>query len=112
LKGVISDVWSLYADSQIFCIPSRFEGFGLVTVEAMMMGLPAVGFKECEGTNRIITDEAGILVDNMTATELARALKNLIQNQSFRLSLSNNTHEAIKEFNKETIIPKWVNLIG
>ena len=33
-----------YANAELFVIPSYFEGYGLVTAEALSAGLPCIGF--------------------------------------------------------------------
>jgi glycosyltransferase involved in cell wall biosynthesis len=40
--GFREDVVSAYAAMDVFALPSRDEGFGLVFLEAMAMGVPAV----------------------------------------------------------------------
>ncbi|MGP5514410.1 glycosyltransferase [Psychrobacter alimentarius] len=112
LRGVSGNVWELYADSQIFCIPSKFEGFGLVTVEALIAGLPSIGFSGCNGTNQIIKPSInGELVEDFTAESLANTLLELINNQAKREAYSKNASPSIERFNKSKIIPKWLHLI-
>ncbi len=48
----------LYETSDVFCMPSRFEPFGIVFVEAMLHGLP------CIGTDRFAMPE--IIADGKT----------------------------------------------
>ena len=50
------DKWSVYAESDLFILPSYSENFGVVIAEAMLMGLPVITTK---GTPWSVIDEAG-----------------------------------------------------
>lgn len=54
--GVSKDVKEFYRNSDLFLMNSIGEAFGLVTVEAMLSGLPVIAAK-CDGTSEIISDE-------------------------------------------------------
>ena len=114
LHGPTKNINSEYANSQIFCIPSLFEGFGLVTVEAMSLGLPCVGFASCPGTNRIIDDDHGRLVDcdDLNKVEaLAEQLKILILDSSLRDQLSAKAIKNAEDYFVENRISDWLKII-
>ena len=48
------NIYEEYLNADIFAFPSRVESFGMVLVEAMQYKLPVIGFKDCEGSRRLI----------------------------------------------------------
>ncbi len=87
LPGVTQDIAAEYRAADVFVLPSLYEAFGLVTVEAMSFGLPVVGFADCPGTNELIEDGvSGYLVvpGEDRAESLARALEHLLADPARR----------------------------
>lgn len=115
LRPPSSEIWDLYGTSRIFCIPSKFEGFGLVTAEAMACGAPAVGFLSCPGTNRIILDgQTGVLVDcpdEGKVEALADALSRLIRDPERCARFSAASYEAAENYFVENRIEDWLALV-
>jgi glycosyltransferase involved in cell wall biosynthesis len=63
--------------SHVLAVPSRYEGFGIVYLEGMSFGLPAVA-SQAGGATDVVTDgETGALVDPTDATAVAGALTRL-----------------------------------
>ena len=67
--------WLLHAHA--FVLPSHFEAFGVVLIEAMACGLPVIGTRS-GGPEYIVSDETGILVDRGDASALAKAMEKMI----------------------------------
>lgn len=107
-------IQQVYASAKILAMPSRHEGFGLVTVEAMACGLPVVGFADCEGTNEIVLPgENGVLVEpgEDRVRAFARALADLIEDESRRVQLGSTAPATTKRFDPDTVLDRWEKVI-
>lgn len=97
-----------YSDAQIYVLSSRWEGFGLVLVEAMAHGLPIVSSDI--PTSKEIMGDFGIYFKNGDIEELAKALE-----ESTRIAWQQSSEQAIhiaNSFDIRNIIGKWKNIIG
>ena len=97
-----------YSEAQIYVLSSRWEGFGLVLVEAMAHGLPIVSSDL--PTSKEIMGDFGLYYINGDVNGLARQLK-----QATQLDWATKSKEALKiaeRFNMETIIRQWHQLLG
>lgn len=72
------DLRAEYAACDLFALPSRKEGFGLVYLEAMTYGKPCLGAR-AGGTPEVITPAVGELVDYGNLFDLAAAVADLIR---------------------------------
>ena len=111
LHDSITDVNNIYQGSSIFTLPSRFEGFGLVIIEAMACGVPVVTF-DCENgpRNIISNNQDGILVKPFDVDEYADSLLRLIRDDQLRSQMGNRAHESSKRYLIEDIALQWKNL--
>ncbi len=62
----------VYLNHDIFLISSRYEGFGLVTLEAMECGLPVIGFDIPANKELITNGNNGFLVPCYNVLEYAK----------------------------------------
>lgn len=97
--------------ADIFVLPSDFEGFSLATAEAMSVGLPCIGFKDCGGVNELILHNITGFLTEKTPEDLAKHLEILINNAELRVKFGENSKERIQEFSPDIIWDKWENLI-
>lgn len=68
--GFKKNPYCLMKQSRLLCMTSKWEGFGLVAVEAMALGLPVIAFP-VGGLQNIVTDTCGKLCNNLTEYEAA-----------------------------------------
>lgn len=68
-----------YVAADVFCLPSRFEPWGLVVNEAIAMGTPAVVTDVCGVAADVHFAEAGLVVPPESPDQLARALDEAIE---------------------------------
>ena len=90
--GRVADeaLWELMAGSDLLVVPSSYEGFGIVYLEGMAFGLPAVA-TTAGAAREVITDGVnGCLVAPDDAAELARRLQPLLRDRALlrRMSLA------------------------
>lgn len=105
------NIYERYADASLFVFSSRFEGFGMVLLEAMATKLPAVSFACPCGPRDIISDgEDGILVENDNVLELADKICYLIENEDIRMDMARNAVEKAKLYSVDVIMKKWLDL--
>ncbi|MEM9038644.1 MAG: glycosyltransferase [Actinomycetota bacterium] len=108
------DIETVYSQAKILAMPSRYEGFGLVTAEAMAHGLPVVGFADCDGTNEIVVDDVnGVLVDSGAdrIAALADELSALMTDQSRRQRLASAGPGSVRSFHPDQVIDLWDEII-
>ena len=111
LNGAVKDINTEYADSSIFAFSSRFEGFGMVLVEAMACGLPCVSFDCSCGPKDIIDDgKNGFLINDFDINDFSEKLNFIIENQELRESMAHNALLSSKKYTIDEIGDKWKSL--
>lgn len=111
LNGPTADIQKEYVNSSVFAFSSRFEGFGMVLVEAMACGLPVVSFACPCGPKDIIKDgEDGLLVENGNVEAFAGSLSQLMQNPSLCQSMATAGKTNVQRFYMDQIAMRWKSL--
>ncbi|MGG0287555.1 glycosyltransferase family 4 protein [Peribacillus butanolivorans] len=98
--------------ASIYALSSRFEGFGMVIVEAMQCGVPVVSFDCPKGPSEIIShNEDGILVEDGNVEKFAESLMALMEDFETRKEFSEKGLESVKRFEIDNIGKIWEDII-
>jgi glycosyltransferase involved in cell wall biosynthesis len=101
-KGVVSgkDKENLFKESNIFLLPSMYEGLPISLIETMSFGIvPVVTNVGSIGT-LVKPGETGIFVNRHSAQDIADSIEKLINNKALMGRLSNNAREIVfRDFN-------------
>lgn len=108
--GQIENVRDLLISSDIFVMPSRYEGFGISCLEAASCGIPSVVYN-VEGLRDLIEDgENGILVEP-NPHAMATAIKGLIRNEKLRKRMGIRSRKRVlKYFNMQDSLEKLMKI--
>lgn len=105
------DIVTKYLESSMYVLSSRFEGFGMVLIEAMACGVPCVSFDCPFGPADIIqNNEDGIVVENGNETELAHAICSLIEDDNLRRKMGAKARQNVKRYLPENVMQNWDEL--
>ena len=92
------DLHLAYAVSHIFALPSQYESFGFVFLEAMAHGVPVIGVRT-GGVPEVIRDgETGFILDSWDDIRgLQKALEHLILDQSLRKEMGERARHSVQD---------------
>ena len=100
------DLVKFYNLADLFVYPSLYEGFGLPPLEAMACGCPVI-ISNTSSLPEVVGD-AGILVDPYDVEELAKAMYEVLKDESFRIELAKKGLERAKLFSwRKTAEETW-----
>ncbi|MBQ8657127.1 MAG: glycosyltransferase family 4 protein [Prevotella sp.] len=113
LNGRTQNIELEYQKSSLFVFSSRFEGFGMVLVEAMACGLPVVSFAcPCGPKDIVRNGEDGFLIENGNVEALAEAMSNMMSDREMRVTFSNQALKNVQRFQIEHIAETWKELFN
>jgi glycosyltransferase involved in cell wall biosynthesis len=101
------------ASASVFACTSRSEGFPMVLLEAMAVGLPMVAYDCPTGPSDIITDGVdGHVVPNGRTRLFVEALGGLMKDERRRRQFSTAALESVTRYRIDAIGARWEALIG
>lgn len=99
------------ANSSFFVCSSIYEGFGMIIIEAMSVGVPVVSFA-CQGPAEILIDgEDGFLVPERDVEALAEKMRLLIQDEDLRKKMGKRAQLSSEKFSNNAVADKLEGII-
>ena len=112
LLGPTRRLGEAFARASVFVLSSRFEGFGMVLVEAMGSGLAIASFDCPRGPADIITTgHDGVLVPAEDVAALARELDAIMGDRERRSALGAAAMETARAYEAGPIAARWEALL-
>lgn len=105
------DILNAYKNASIYVMTSRFEGFGMVLIEAMACGVPCVAYNCPVGPAEILNNnEDGFLIEDGNRTSFVTSLSALIENHELRLQMGAKAIISSQNYDIDVIMQQWDNL--
>ncbi len=100
-----------YIDSSFCIMTSRYEGFGMVLIEAMACGLPCIAYDCPSGPRNIIKDGInGFLIKDGDVQKMAEKICFLIEHEDIRKKMGQAGYLNVEKYNIDKIMNKWKQL--
>ena len=93
--GARSDIPALLCASDLFVLPSRYEGFPLALLEAMAAGVAVVATRIAGVDELVVGGETGYLVEAGDSAALASAITSLLADPDARRALATRGHDLV-----------------
>jgi len=108
--SMVNDLNAHYNLGDIFVFPTKYEAFGIPTLEAMSCALPVINSKI--GAGELITDgHDGLHLDNPNdVEEIADKIEMLIIDENIRRKLGNNARKTAMKYSWDEIAKKTMNV--
>lgn len=112
LMGARKDVLERIAETELFVLPTRYEGFPNVLIEAMAVGLPVISTDFRTGIARdLIGPNNGLIVPMDDRWELSSAMKELLLDSEKRRIMSENNRQITEMLSISKVAEEWKRLI-
>jgi len=112
LPGFVDDPRAHFAKASVFCLSSRFEGLGMVVVEAMSVGTPVVSTDCPHGPREILEGgRNGMLVRPEDPAALAEALTTMLREGSVRERFSERGLARALDYSSEAVASRYVDAV-
>ncbi len=111
--GYRTDVAAILAASDIFALPSHFEGLPMSVIEAMLCGLPVVATDIRGPREQVVDGQTGLLVPPATVAPLAAALRRLATDDALRARMgSAGRARAIALYDESAVVARTLDVLG
>ncbi len=95
-----------YAAADVCAVPSRYESFGMVALEAMASGRPVVGFASRGLQQTVRHGRSGLLVPPGDVNGLAAALGHVLSDDALARRMGIAARESVRGFTWDEVVER------
>jgi glycosyltransferase involved in cell wall biosynthesis len=110
ITGWLANPYPVLARASVFVLPSRYESFGYVTLEAMVLGRPVVATDVAGSRDLVASGETGLLVPEGNADALAGAITGVLRDPSKAARFGNAGTARASSFSRERMSLKMLDV--
>lgn len=111
--GYLPDIKNKYQEASVFVLSSRYEGFGMVLLEAMSQGCACVACDYKGRQSEILGNPpAGLLSEPENIIDIASKIVKVCNDAELRLKLQRAAITRSKAFSVDEIMSKWNSIIS
>lgn len=104
--------FKIISNAKFVTLTSRFEGFPMVLVEALSLGIPVISLAIVSGPSEIIQNrENGLLIAKRDVSLFAEAMQEMIANEHLYEQCRKNAKASVSQFSMVEISKKWNKLL-
>lgn len=100
--GALRDLREEFQHSDVFVLPSLYEGYGMAFAEALAVGLPIIAAR-AGAVPDVVPESAGMLVPPGDSAALAEALQQILSDTALRQQLQQGARAAALQ------LPTWTD---
>ena len=107
------DINEVYRKSDVFCLPSLYEGFPNVLCEAMSCGKPVLCSRVCDNSNIVIDGENGLLFNPLSVDEMVDTIERFVKfssKQKFEMGLKSRKI-AVSLFAENKFLSNYIDIL-
>ena len=106
-----NNIQNIYPKYDVFLNSSLYEGFGLVTLEALECGLPVIAF-DIPANRFLVQDKVtGRIVPSFDNEQYAKTLLYMVVNRETLKEYQLNIPQSIEKFDISNVKDEWIKLI-
>jgi glycosyltransferase involved in cell wall biosynthesis len=111
--GYRDDIPAVLAATDIFALPSHFEGLPMSVIEAMLTSLPVVATAVRGPREQVVPEQTGLLVPPMAVAPLAAALRRLAEDAALRARMGEaGRRRALDLYDEAKVVARTLDLLG
>jgi len=110
--GLTNNPFKYITKMDVFILPSLWEGFPNVLLEAMVCGVPVIASDSPGGIREAIKNRVnGLLIKPGSSLEIAESAYDLLSNREKRFKIIEEAYKSVKQFNIDIIKKEYKNLM-